>query len=95
MEKYLVVIEKADNNYSAFSPDLPGCITVGTTIDETISFIKEAIELHLEGIAEEGEAIPPSKGLRYHIEKGIFDEGEIAEEYYIAQVEVHLPRVAV
>lgn len=94
MEKYLVVIEKADGNYSAFSPDLPGCITVGKTIEETIHSIKEAIELYLEEIAEEGDDIPTSKGLRYHIEKGIFNENEIAEEYYIAQVEVHLPRVA-
>jgi len=94
MEKYLVVIEKAANNYSAFSPDLPGCITVGDTIEETIAFIKEAIELHLEGVAEEGENIPFSKGLRYYIEQGIFDENQIAEEYYIAQVEVHLPKIA-
>ncbi len=94
MEKYLVVIEKAENNYSAFSPDLPGCITVGSTIDETISFIKEAIELYLEGVAEEGENIPVSKGLRHHIDKGVFEEKQIGEEYYIAQVEVHLPKVA-
>jgi predicted RNase H-like HicB family nuclease len=94
MEKYLVVIEKADNNYSAFTPDLPGCITVGITIEETIASIKEAIELYLEGIAEEGENIPFSKGLRYYIEQGIFDENQVAEEYYIAQVEVHLPKVA-
>ena len=94
MEKYLVVIEKADNNYSAFSPDLPGCITVGPTVDETIASIKEAIELYLETMAEEGVSLPTSKGLRYHIEQGIFDEDQVAEEYYIAQVEVHLPKAA-
>ena len=55
MEKYLVIVEKADNNYSAFSPDLPGCIIVGKTIEKTISSMKEAIELYLEGITEEGE----------------------------------------
>ena len=94
MEKYFVVIEKAENNYSAFSPDFPGCITVGATIDETVSFIKEAIELYLEGMADEGEAIPLSKSLRYYIEQGMFDESSIGEEYYIAMVEVHLPKVA-
>jgi predicted RNase H-like HicB family nuclease len=94
MEKYLVIVEKADNNYSAFSPDLPGCITVGNTIEKTISFMKEAIELYLEGITEEGEKIPHSKGLRFHIEQGIFDEERIGEEYYIAQVEIHLPKAA-
>ena len=94
MEKYLVVIEKADNNYSAFAPDMPGCITVGATIEETIFFIKEAIELYLECMAEEGEIIPFSKGLRYYIEQGVFDEHRVAEEYYIAQVEVSFPKLA-
>ena len=94
MRKYLVVIEKANNNYSAFSPDLPGCATVGGTIDETISSVKEAIELYLEAIVEDGDDIPVPKGLRYHMEHGAFDENRIAEEYYIAQVEVHLPKVA-
>lgn len=93
-KKYLVVIEKADKNYSAFSPDLPGCITVGGTVDETINFIKEAIELYLEAVADEGGAIPPSKGLRYYTEQGIFDDDQIAEEYYITRVEVTLPGVA-
>ncbi|MBD0287601.1 MAG: type II toxin-antitoxin system HicB family antitoxin [Flavisolibacter sp.] len=94
MEKYLVVIEKADSNYSAFSPDLPGCITVGATVEETISHMKEAIELYLEVTVEQGEGIPPSRGLRYHIDEGVFNENEIAPEYYIAQVEVHSPEIA-
>lgn len=93
-KKYFVVIEKAGSNYSAFSPDLPGCITVGDTIDETISFIKEAIELYLETVVDEGGAIPPSKSLRYYTEQGIFDDDKVAEEYYVARVEVRLPGVA-
>lgn len=88
------MIEKAENNYSAFSPDLPGCITVDDTIDETIRFIKEAIELYLEAVVDEGEAIPASKSLRYYTEQGIFDDDKVAEEYYIARVEVTLPGVA-
>ena len=94
MEKYLVVIEKADENYSAFSPNLPGCITVGATVEETISHIKEAIELYLEVTAEQGKGVPPSCGLRYHIDQGVFNENEMAPEYYIAQVEVHPPKIA-
>lgn len=94
MEKYIVVIEKAENNYSAFSPDLPGCITVGTTIDEVISFMREAIELYLEELIEENEAIPHSKSLADHIQEGIFDDDQIGEEYYIAKIEVHTPKVA-
>lgn len=88
---YLIVIEKAETNYSAFSPDLPGCITVGDTIEGIISNMKEAIELYLE--ASPGPA-PIPKGLRYHIDHGIFNENEIAEEYFIAQVEIHSPKIA-
>ncbi len=94
MEKYLVVIEKANNNYSAFSPDLPGCITVGTTVDEIVSFMREAIELYLEGLIEKNEAIPHSKTLSHYIQQGVFDEDQIGEEYYIAKIEVHTPKVA-
>ncbi len=94
MEKYIVIIEKADNNFSAFSPDLPGCITVGTTIDETISFMREAIELYLEGLSEENIEIPHSKTLTYYIQQGVFKEDQIGEEYYIAKIEVHTPKVA-
>jgi predicted RNase H-like HicB family nuclease len=94
MQKYLVVIEKAENNYSAFSPDLPGCITTGDSVEETIVHIKEAIELYLETVTEEGENIPVPKGLRYHIDQGVFNEQEIGEEFYIAQVEVNLPKIA-
>jgi predicted RNase H-like HicB family nuclease len=94
MEKYLVVIEKAENNYSAFCPDLPGCITVGDTVEETITHIKEAIALYMEAIADHGELIPIPKGLRYHVDHGIFNDKEIGEEYYIAQVEIDLSRIA-
>lgn len=94
MEKYIVLIEKAENNYSAFSPDLPGCITVGTTIDEVISFMREAIELYLEQLTEENEAILHSKTLADYIQGGIFDDDQIGEEYYIAKIEVRTPKVA-
>jgi predicted RNase H-like HicB family nuclease len=94
MQKYLVVIEKAENNYSAFSPDLPGCITVGDRVEETIIHIKEAIELYLEAVTGQGENIPVPKGLRYHIDEGIFNDQEIGEEFYIVQVEVNLPKIA-
>ncbi len=48
--RYAIVIEKADNNYSAYVPDLPGCIATGATIKETEALIREAIELHLTGL---------------------------------------------
>ncbi|WP_026289929.1 type II toxin-antitoxin system HicB family antitoxin [Thioalkalivibrio sulfidiphilus] len=57
--RYAIVIEKADNNYSAYVPDLPGCIATGTTIEEVEQQIREAIEFHLDGMREDGEPIPP------------------------------------
>jgi predicted RNase H-like HicB family nuclease len=59
MMRYAVVFEKAESNWAAFVPDLPGCITTGTTLEETKRNIREAIELHLEAMKEVGEPIPP------------------------------------
>jgi predicted RNase H-like HicB family nuclease len=56
--KYAVVIERAGTNYSAYVPDLPGCISVGDTIEEIERNIREAITLHLEGLREHGEVVP-------------------------------------
>jgi len=57
--QYTVIIEHAPgSNYSAYVPDLPGCVTTGATIEETRRNMQEAIELHLEGMREDGEPIP-------------------------------------
>lgn len=56
--KYLVVVEKAENNYSAYVPDLPGCIATGRTRDEVHQQIRAAIALHVEGLREDGLSIP-------------------------------------
>jgi predicted RNase H-like HicB family nuclease len=56
--KFAVVFEKTDNGYSAHVPDLPGCIAAGADIGETQELIREAIEMHLEGIREDGDSIP-------------------------------------
>ena len=58
MKAYAIVIEQGANNFSAYVPDLPGCITTGRTREEIERNIREAIELHLEGMREDGEAIP-------------------------------------
>ncbi len=68
MKKYAVVIEKGPNNYSAFVPDLPGCITTGCTVEEIEENIREAIELHLEGMREDGEPIPEPTTLTREVE---------------------------
>ena len=57
--RYAVVIEKAEGNYSAYVPDLPGCVASGTTVAEVESQIREAIAFHVEGMREDGLAIPP------------------------------------
>jgi predicted RNase H-like HicB family nuclease len=58
MQKYLVIFEKASNNYSAYSPDLPGCIATGKTRKEAGKNIKEAISFHLEGLEKDGLPLP-------------------------------------
>ncbi len=56
--KYVVVFEKASNNWCAFVPDLPGCVTTGDTLEETKELIREAIEFHMEGYVEDDEPLP-------------------------------------
>jgi predicted RNase H-like HicB family nuclease len=58
MSKYAVIFEKSDNGYGAYAPDLPGCIAVGDTIEETKSLMQRAIELHLAAMREDGDPIP-------------------------------------
>jgi len=58
MSKYLVVIEKAGRNYSAFCPDMPGCVATGATRKEVVTNIREALSLHLEGLRQEGARAP-------------------------------------
>lgn len=85
---YNVVIEKAENNYSAFSPDVLGCASTGDTIEETLKNFKEALEFHLEDEKE----IPSYKPIEQHIAEGLFNE--IAEEYLLTKVNIQLPEVA-
>jgi len=56
--RYAVVIEKADGNYSAYAPDLPGCVATGRTREEVDTNIREAIRFHLDGLREDGLPIP-------------------------------------
>lgn len=58
MYRFLIVIEKANVNYSAYSPDLPGCIATGTTREETERNMHESIEMHVRGLLEDGLPIP-------------------------------------
>jgi len=64
--RYAIVIEKASATYAAYVPDLPGCIATGSTVAETESLIREAIEFHIEGLKADGLPIPlPSSQVEY------------------------------
>jgi predicted RNase H-like HicB family nuclease len=56
--QYLIVIEKTETGYSAYSPDLDGCVTTGSTKDEVERNMREAIEFHLDGLRHEGYSVP-------------------------------------
>jgi predicted RNase H-like HicB family nuclease len=63
--RYAIVIEQAAANYSAYVPDLPGCVATGSTIEEVEERIREAIAFHLAGLREDGSPVPPP---RSHVE---------------------------
>lgn len=64
--RYAIVIEKADGNYSAYVPDLPGCVATGASVAEVEAQIREAIEFHLDGMREDGTPIPqPASRVEY------------------------------
>lgn len=59
--RYMVVIEKGETSWGAYVPDLPGCVAAGETEEEVKHLIQEAIEFHIEDLAESGEQIPPPR----------------------------------
>ena len=67
MRKFLVVIEKGENSYGAYSPDLPGCVVVGATKEEAEEKMYDAIAFHLEGLREDGLPIPESESVAEYI----------------------------
>ncbi len=67
MYRFLVVIEKANNNYSAYSPDLPGCVAAGTTREEAERNMHEAIEIHVSGLLEDKLPIPESTSFAEYV----------------------------
>ncbi len=68
MYKYLVVFEKAEKNYSAYSPDLPGCIATGATRSEVEQNIRDAIRLHIEGLKQDGLPLPQQASFTDYVE---------------------------
>ncbi len=68
MKKYLIVIEPTQTGFSAYSPDLPGCVSTGRTRDEVEQNMKEAIAFHLDGLREEGEPVPEPHSYSAYVE---------------------------
>jgi predicted RNase H-like HicB family nuclease len=66
--RYAVVIENAGSNFSAYVPDLPGCVATGTTLAEAETAIREAIAFHLEGLRQDGSPIPPASSKVEYVE---------------------------
>lgn len=66
--RYMVVIEKGETSYGAYVPDLPGCVAAAETEEEVKQLIQEAIEFHLEDLAEAGQKIPPPHSTSDYIE---------------------------
>ncbi len=66
--RYAIVVEKTENNYSAYVPDLPGCVATGQTLEETENEIRAAIEFHIEGLREEGLTIPQPVSIVEYLE---------------------------
>lgn len=67
MHRFLIVIEKANGNYSAYSPDLPGCVATGATRENTEKNMYEAIEMHVQGLLEDGLPIPESQSFAEYL----------------------------
>jgi len=66
--RYAIVVEKTENNYSAYVPDLPGCVATGQTVEEVENEIRAAIEFHIEGLRKDGQAIPQPVSIVEYLE---------------------------
>jgi len=67
MRKFLIIIEKANNNYSAYSPDLPGCVATGKTPEEVTRAMQEAIAMHIQGLLEDNLPVPEPRALAEYV----------------------------
>jgi len=83
MEKLLIIVEKSETGYSAYSPDVLGCIATGKTIEKTIANMKAALTLHLRGMVEDGEALPRPRGVASYLDAVSNSEGE---EYFLTHI---------
>jgi predicted RNase H-like HicB family nuclease len=88
--EYLVVYEKGASNWSAFSPDLPGCGSLGDALEDTRANMREAMEVFLTETAKAGEAIPEPAATTVNFEE--FDPGRESKQYVVEWLAVSLPQ---
>jgi predicted RNase H-like HicB family nuclease len=70
MARYLIIIEKAEKNYSAYSPDLPGCVAAGKTRATAESNMKKAIEMHIRGLRRDNQPLPEPRSIAEYVQVG-------------------------
>jgi predicted RNase H-like HicB family nuclease len=85
IERYLIVIEKGETGFSAYSPDILGCVATGKTLDQTIANMKSALAFHLRGLLADGEEMPKPRGVQSYLDAEQDSEGE---EYFITHIAV-------
>lgn len=71
MKRYAIIIEKAESNFAAYVPDLPGCVATGETIEETERLLREAIELHVRGLRADGLPVPEPSSIVDYLEVSV------------------------
>jgi len=82
--KFLIIIEKGERNYSAYSPDVPGCIATGRSVETTLNEMRVALVFHIESLIESGDNVPTPKSLNYYLDK----TDEISSEDILAHIEI-------
>jgi predicted RNase H-like HicB family nuclease len=88
--EYLVVYEKGENNWSAFSPDIPGCGSLGDALEDTRTNMREAMELYLDETAKAGEPLPDATTTKVDFEE--FDPSHETKQYFVEWLRVSLPQ---
>jgi predicted RNase H-like HicB family nuclease len=92
MATYLIVIGKTSTGYSAHCPDVLGCAAVGKTVEKVVANMKEALELHFEGMAEDGDPIPKPSGIASYREA--MKETDL-DQYFLAHIQIDTSKFAV
>ena len=90
--EYLVVFERGDSNWSAFSPDIPGCGSLGDTVEETRTNMREAMELYLDETVKAGESIPEASATSVNFAE--FDPGHETKQYVVEWLAVPVPNAS-